>query len=328
MISIIITTYKEEKTLPQTIEKILEENLIDYEMLIVGPDEETEKITKNFENKYPQIKYLKDNGLGKPTALNLAFQKAKGDIFILTDGDVFIEKGAIEKLLKHFKDEKIGAVSGCPISINQRENLFGYWSRFLTNAADFIRRKKSRAGEYLVCSGYLYAIRRDALCNREGNLIKIPEDTLVEDSIISQIIWQNGYKITYEPEARVNVKFPTNFSDWLKQKIRATGGYVHKSQITNLKSPTSSGFKVPKMRSFCEELKDGLKLFFTYPKNLKEFWWTFLLYLARLYLWFLIFWQIRIFRKPLAKVWQRVESTKFLFSLIIFLFFDKLLLLL
>lgn len=296
MVSIIITTKREPKTLAKTIEKILEEDLEDSEILVVGPDEETEKIVKN----YPSVKYLKDKGVGKPAALNLAFQQARGDILILTDGDVCLKKYATAQILRHFEDEKVGAVSGHPVSINSRGNIFGYWSHFLTAAADYVRKKKSKAGEYLVCSGYLYAIRN--LYIRHGFVIRIPENTLVEDSIISQMIWQKGYGIAYEPEAKVYVKYPDNFSDWLKQKIRATGGYVQKSQSPKHKTQTEQ-----KMRGFWEEVKDGIKLFFTYPKNFKEFWWTILLYLARLYLWLLIFWQIKVLKKT---PWPRVESTK------------------
>jgi len=314
MISIVITTKKEEKTLPRAIKVILEEvNSIrnfgklvisrEYEVLIVGPDQETEKIAKEFSKKYPEIRYLKDKNRGKPAALNLAFKEARGEILVLTDGDVYIEKGVVAKILRHFENQKIGAVSGCPVSINSRKNIFGYWSYFLTEAADFVRKKKNRRGEYLVCSGYLYAFR---------NIIKkIPEDTLVEDEIISQTIWRNGYKIVYEPEAKVFVKYPDNFSDWLKQKIRATGGYIQKSQIPNSKFQTNSKFQIlnskQQMRGFLEEVSEGIKLFFTYPKNLKEFWWTILLYFARLYLWLLIFWQIKILKKT---PWERVESTK------------------
>lgn len=374
MISVIITTYKEPETLPKAIQAILndirnseefvptkvgiltEVGIISretFEILVVGPDKETEKIVKKFQQKLLKllssadfndrqkqrnrilIRYLKDKGIGKPAALNLAFQEARGEILVLTDGDVWMGKNSLRYLLApffagdkvsvsqrqvsvspRFAEGKVGAVSGHPVSINSRENLFGYWSHFLTDAADFVRRKKTRRGEYLVCSGYLYAIR---------NLIKeIPEQTLVEDSIISQLIWQKGYKIAYEPEAIVYVKYPDNFSDWLKQKIRATGGYVQKikSQKSKVKScppshkasadaPISNQIKdlkkLGKMRGFLEEISDGIKLFFTYPKNLKEFFWTKLLYLARLYLWLMIFWQIKILKKP---SWPRVESTK------------------
>ncbi|MCX7778806.1 MAG: glycosyltransferase [Patescibacteria group bacterium] len=240
MVSIVVTTYREKKTLTKSIRLIVDENIENYELIVVGPDRETEEIVQDFQITYPQIRYIKDKGRGKPAALNLAFKEAKGEILVLTDGDVFIEKGAIKKLLQHFKDKKIGAVSGYPISINSRNNLFGYWSHFLTTAAHLLRQKKSKRGEYLVCSGYLYAFRNTII-------EKIPEETLVEDSIISQTIWQKGYKIIYEPEAKVYVKYPDNLSDWLKQKIRTTGGYIQKIQNYKLK------FKIKKCADFLKK---------------------------------------------------------------------------
>jgi len=293
MISIIITTKKEPQTLPKAIEVILNQikNNSNFELLVVGPDQETEKISQ----KYQSIKFIKDADQGKPAALNLALEQAQGNILILTDGDVWLGEEAIEKLIKNFDNKKIGAVSGCPVPINLKNNLFGYWAHFLTNAADWTRRKKSKIGDYLACSGYLYAFRK---------IIKeIPSNTLIEDGIISQMIWQNSYKIAYAPEAKVYVKFPTNLQDWFKQKIRSTGGYVQKIKARHRQLI----MKQDRMRGFREEVSDGLKLFFTYPKNLKEFFWTILLYLARLYLWLMILWQIKILKKT---PWERVESTK------------------
>lgn len=304
MISIVITTKKESQTLPKAIEVILEQiqNDPNFELLVVGPDQETEEITK----KYPAVKYLKDEDKGKPAALNLTFQKTRGEILILTDGDVYLEKNAIKNLLKYFQRDselcrsqgcysKIGAVTGCPVPTNSRKNIFGYWAHFLTNAADWTRRRKSKRNEYITCSGYLYAFR---------NIVKeVPVDTLVEDGIVSQMVWQNSYKIAYAPEAKVYVKFPTNIQDWFRQKIRSTGGYIQKVDARHKQLI----MKHDRMRGFREEVSSGFRLFFNYPKNLKEFFWTILLYSVRLYLWLLIFWKIKILKK---RPWERVESTK------------------
>ena len=125
MISIILTTFKEPQTLSRAIRKILKQNIkYDYEFLIVGPDQETKKIANQFSQNYPQIKYIKDQGQGKPTALNLAFQKAKGKIYVLTDGDVYIDENALNALLEPFQNDKIGATTGQPVSLNKKNNLF------------------------------------------------------------------------------------------------------------------------------------------------------------------------------------------------------------
>jgi cellulose synthase/poly-beta-1,6-N-acetylglucosamine synthase-like glycosyltransferase len=290
MISVIITTYRELETLKRAIEAILSQiKDFDYEILIVGPDEETEKVAENFKREIgPNIRYLKDEGKGKPAALNLAFKKAKGDFLILTDGDVFIKEGSLKKLIEPLlKNPLVGLVSGRPIPINSKDNLFGYWAHFLTEAAHLLRKSKNN----WPASGYLYAVKN--FFHKEEVL---KEDDLIEDATITDLVRKKNYLVVYAPEAEVCVKFPTNFRDWLKQKVRSVGGYFQKKDF--------------KMRSFTLEIKNALYLFFTYPKSLKEFFWTLLLYLARIYLWCLIFWQIKIKKRKFADLWKRIESTK------------------
>ncbi len=283
MISIIITTLREFKTLPKAIAAALNQRLKDdYEVLVIGPDEETARIVKSFSSA--RVKYLKDQGHGKPAALNMGFKQAKGDILVLTDGDVWIKEDILNRLLKPFAGKGIGAVSGRPISLNSRHDMFGFWSHFLTEAAHQWRLR----GGIFPCSGYLYAFR---------NIIKdIPEHVLAEDGIITQMIRGKGYGVSYVPEAEVYVKYPDNLRDWLKQKTRSTGGYVQKHSRRE--------------RNILQEMFSGLKLFFIYPQTFREYFWLFLLYLLRLYLWLRIFWEIKIKKQKFEDLWQMVRSTK------------------
>ena len=101
--SVVITAFREEKTIGRAIEALLPQ--IDFskgELWVVAPDEATLKVAKN----YPQVKTLKDEGKGKPAALNLAVSKAKGEILVLTDGDVRLGKEALGKILAAFENPK------------------------------------------------------------------------------------------------------------------------------------------------------------------------------------------------------------------------------
>ena len=49
---------------------------------------------------------------------------------------------------------------------------------------------------------------------------------------------------------------------------------------------------------------------FSYSKNPKEFFWTILLILARIYLWFKIFTDLKLKKESFKKTWTRVETTK------------------
>ena len=311
MITLIITAYKEPKTLEKQLINIthqLSRLTISAEILVCAPDSETQEIALNYHKNNPEVKLLKDKGIGKPAALNLAFQEAKGDILILTDGDVEIGEETISEILKPFKDQKIGAASSQPISINPKSNIFGFWAYVLTEMAHKIRLQRTKEGKYIDCSGYLYAMR--------NNLVKnIPENTLSDDALISSLIYNKGCKITYTPEAKVYVKYPDNFKDWIKQKKRSTGGYT---QLPGLLVGAGLVPALPKattrvapteMRGFRQETRVIFQIF-QYAQNPQEFWWTILLIFARIYLWWLIFWELKIKKIPFVKMWQRVESTK------------------
>lgn len=292
MISIIITAYKEEKTIGKAIDSILSNEILEnYELLVLAPDKPTLDVVRSYQKKSRKIIPIKDSGKGKPSALNMAFKQVKGEYLILTDGDVYISKKAIQEILKPFKDKKIGAVSGRPISLTSRKTMLGFWSHLLTDIAHkrrlFALKKKKR----FYCSGYLFAMRR-------GIVDEIPEDTLSDDGFMSHMVYSKKYGISYNPGAEVYVQFPTNLKDWIKQKRRSAGGYNQIRNWTNVE-----------MRSFSKESL-GILQVLKYPKTMKEFFWTLSLVFMRVYLWTIIFLDINLRKKEFKKIWVRVDSTK------------------
>jgi cellulose synthase/poly-beta-1,6-N-acetylglucosamine synthase-like glycosyltransferase len=289
MISVIITAFKEPKTIGKAVEslkKSSKEMREKSEIIVIAPDEETLKAGKK-----AGAGILRDSGEGKSVALNLAVSKAKGDILILTDGDVHVSENAISALSEKMKDEKIGAVTGKPVSINSRKNKFGFWAYLLTKTADERRKKALRDGKRFFCSGYLFAIRKKLFP-------KLQENLLSEDGYVSHRVYEQGFKISYADKAEVYVKYPDNFSDWIKQKKRSAGGYNQIRKMTGVE-----------IRSFRKESSGGFGLL-NYVSNLKELFWLFDLFLSRIYLWILIYRDINLKKKSHKEIWKRVESTK------------------
>ena len=293
MISIIITACRESATIGKAIDAFLPQMSKEDEMLVACPDEETAKVILSYSDNEKLVRYVKDEGRGKPAALNLLFKEARGDVLVLSDGDVYVGDNAVSELVKPFSDPRVGAVSGHPISTEERDTMFGFWSHLLTDTAHRIRMERNAKEEIIVCSGYLYAIRN-------GLIDTVPEDALSEDAVISHMMWAKGFKTKYAEKSDVYVKYPTTFKDWLKQKKRSAGGYT---QIKGYVGET------PMMRSFGKE-SSGIFGVMAYPKNFKERIWTLKLILARLLLWGLIFVDMKIKKKGLNELWERVESTK------------------
>ena len=291
MISVIITAYKEPKTIAKAISSITSQISKSDEVLVVAPDKETLDIALNLSKKDGRIKIVKDEAKGKPVAMNLAVKKAKGDILVWTDGDISINKDAIKKITNQLNDKEIGAVTGRPVSKDKINNKFGFWAYMLSNIAHEQRLKQSASNKRIFCSGYLFAIRKELMP-------QLPEELLSEDGYISHLVYKKGFKIAYSPESLAYVSYPKNFKDWIKQKKRSVGGYNQNYKLLKVK-----------IRSFSGESKNFRQLF-RYIRNPKELLWLFELFIARLYLWGLIYWDINIKNKKREEIWLRVESTK------------------
>lgn len=312
-LTVILTAYKEEKTVARAVKSICEPKYSGYkekfQLITVIPDKETLNTAKKEIKKYKNTEWTSviDPGEGKPTALNLALKKVKGKIIILTDGDVYLGEYSIKLLFDAFKNPKVMGSTGRPVSADKKSTFFGYLSHLLADAAHHkrlttlkgIRSGRSRVfvgskSNFFALSGYAMAMRNFQL--------QIPKDTLVDDAYLSYVLLSKGGKLEYVPEATVFVNYPSNIKDWYKQKLRAVGGYIQLWKFGVIEKNT-------KVRNFWKELE-----YFWFPikyaKSFKEYVWSFALYPMRLYMWLIIFYQQRIRKRSFDEIWVRVESTK------------------
>ncbi|MEK6894807.1 MAG: glycosyltransferase family 2 protein [Nanoarchaeota archaeon] len=288
--TVVITSFKEPKTIGKTIDSFLKQKTKrKFEIIVSAPDEETLDVARKY-----KVKIFKDPGKGKSLALNLLFKKIKSDILILTDGDVFVNNGAVEEILSMFENPKIGCVTGRPAPLENRKTKYGYWANFLFDAAHNIRQKAFINKNFIECSGYLFAFRRN-------QIKQIPLD-VAEDSIIPYFFAQKRYLIGYADKAEVYVKNTDNWRDWVKQKIRTSKAHETIGKYANIN-------KIKRVKSFSNESK-GIFQLFLYPKNLKEFWWGLELAFARVYIWIRVMWDTKVKNRSYKDNWERVDSTK------------------
>ena len=279
MIDVIITSYNEPKSTIRAVKVFLKSKRKDLRITVVDPFPEVENILRE-EIKDERFVFYPDPGEGKSYALNLLFQEYassnKKDLFILTDGDVYVSDNVIKEIEKAFEDVKIGCVTGKPISVDSTDTKYGYWAHVAFRGIDRVRQEFSRRKEFFECSGYLFAIRK-------GVILDFPIEAS-EDSIIPYLFWKKGYKIKYAFEAEVFVKNPSTWKDWLTQKIRNVKGHENLNKIAP---------DMPRTKSFWNEVKWGALFVLKQPQTLKQVWWTIELYGARLYLYYCSFKELR-----------------------------------
>ena len=280
MIDIIITSFNEPKSTLRAVQAFLAQDIKEkFRITVVDPFPEVGNfIKKNIKDK--RVQFFLDPGEGKSYALNLLFQEYGSgnlnDVFILTDGDVHVSNTAVSEILKKFEEKEIGCVTGKPISIDSRDNKYGYWANVVFAGIDKVRKRLSEEKKFFECSGYLFAIRK-------GIIYDFPLETS-EDSIIPYLFWKKGYKIAYADKAEVYVKNPSNWNDWLNQKARNIKAHENLSKIAP---------EMPRTKSLYNEIKEGAFFAIRQPRNLKELWWTTHLYASRAYIYFKAFQELK-----------------------------------
>jgi cellulose synthase/poly-beta-1,6-N-acetylglucosamine synthase-like glycosyltransferase len=295
MIDIIITSFNEPKSTLNAVQAFLKQKIEgEFRITVVDPFPEVRDfLKKNVKDK--RVQFFLDPGEGKSYALNLLFQELSGkpeDIFILTDGDVYVSDKTVPAIVSAFEDKEVGCVTGKPVSIDDRKTKYGYWANLFFAGIDRVRKKLSGQKKFFECSGYLFAIRK-------GVIYDFPLETS-EDSIIPYLFWKKNYKIRYVPEAEVYVKNPGNWKDWLAQKVRNVKAHENLSRIAP---------DMPRTKSLWNEVKEGAFFALTFPKNPKEFLWTVEAYFARLYLYYRAFKELNS-KKKYADGWRGEATTE------------------
>ncbi len=283
MIHIIITSFREPKSTVRAVQAFLKQEIPGkFIITVVDPFPEVKAyLQKHIRDK--RVKFFLDPGEGKSYALNLLLEQHAGDpkdIFIFSDGDVYVNENAVKALLKPFEDSKVGCVTGRPVALDGRATKYEYWAQVAFAGIDRTRTRLSKEKKFFECSGYLFAIR-------SGVLINFPLKTS-EDSIIPYLFWKKGYRIVYAHDAWVYVKNPGTWRDWVAQKVRN----IKAHENLNILAPD-----LPRTKSLWNEIKEGALFALKQPGNPEEFFWTLEMYLARLYIYLKAFWELKYQRK-------------------------------
>jgi poly-beta-1,6-N-acetyl-D-glucosamine synthase len=219
-VSLVVAAFNEEDVIKNKIENCL---ALDYprdKLKIVfvadGSTDNTPAIIKN----YPRIELLyKSERLGKVAAINRAMEGISTEFVIFCDANTFLNENCIKEIVKHYSDEKIGAVAG---------------EKKVIAAAGQNKPAKDGEGLYWKYESKLKKIDSDfyTVVGAAGELFSIrtklfdPLDTniLLDDFIISMNICKKGYRVVYEPKAYAMEAPSLTLKDEQTRKIRISAG--------------------------------------------------------------------------------------------------------
>jgi cellulose synthase/poly-beta-1,6-N-acetylglucosamine synthase-like glycosyltransferase/spore germination protein YaaH/peptidoglycan/xylan/chitin deacetylase (PgdA/CDA1 family) len=221
-VTVLIPAHNEETVIVQTVKSVLASDLQDLHIIVVNDgsgDRTGELLDGNF-GQNPRVTILHQVNRGKAAALARALGEAKTEIVVTIDADTEIEPDAISKLLRHFSDEKVGAVAG-NVKVGNRSRWLTRWQ-----ALEYItsQNMEKRAFDLLNCitvvPGALGAWRKKAIEAAGG----INADTVAEDADLTIGIRRLGWHVDYEEEAIAWTEAPETPGILIRQRFRWTFG--------------------------------------------------------------------------------------------------------
>jgi cellulose synthase/poly-beta-1,6-N-acetylglucosamine synthase-like glycosyltransferase len=220
-VSVIVPVYNEELVIERRLNNIFETTYPreKIEVIVVdsGSDDKTSTIINDkFRGHVTFIR--EDERSGKAHAINLALDKCRGDIVILTDGPTLYQKETISEIVSSFEDSSIGGVSVLYKIPNNKDNQITASESIIWSYKNRIRVLESKVFSTSWLSGEACAFRREIV-------EYVSEDTLADDSNIAFQVISKGYRAVINENSNFVEKSPSEADDYFKTKTRrALGG--------------------------------------------------------------------------------------------------------
>ena len=232
-VTLIVCAYNEEDIIA---EKMDNTRRLDYpsdRLHLVWVTDGSNDNTNVLLSAYPEVKVIySPERRGKAAALKHGIKEIDTEIVMMTDANTMLNPEAVREVARLMQDPKVGCVSGekkvmarsDSDEAAQGEGL--YWKYEST-----LKRLDSELYSAMGAAGELCVIRRQLMTD-------IPDDTLLDDFIISMEIVKKGYKIAYTSNAYAMEYGSADLHEESKRKRRiAAGGLQSCWRLRSLMNP-------------------------------------------------------------------------------------------
>ncbi len=219
-LSIVIPCYNEGKTIEETIKSVLNDGYKNLKKVIVVDDcskDNSYEIIKKLSKKYSKVIAVqtpKNTGCAAGSK-NYGAKFVDTELIGFSDGDSFVAKGSIDKMVGFFNDEKVACVTASVLVENRNnfiENLQGIEYKIIK----FSRKLLEFVDSIYVTPGPLGIFRKSAFDEIGG----FDEKNLTEDIEITWHFQAEGYKVKMAVPARAYTIAPSKIIPWIKQRNR------------------------------------------------------------------------------------------------------------
>jgi cellulose synthase/poly-beta-1,6-N-acetylglucosamine synthase-like glycosyltransferase/peptidoglycan/xylan/chitin deacetylase (PgdA/CDA1 family) len=228
LVAVLVPAYNEEKVIARTIRSVLASRYPNLRVIVIddGSSDHTLGVARAAfprEQADGRVLILTKPNSGKAEALNYGLEHLRAEeIFVGIDADTIIAPDAIERLVPHFLNPRVGAVAG-NAKVGNRVNLWTRWQalEYITSQ-NFERRALNVLGAVSVVPGAIGAWRVSAVREAGG----YHTDTVAEDADLTMALLRRGYRVEYEDLALAYTEAPINANGLMRQRFRWSFGIL------------------------------------------------------------------------------------------------------
>ena len=232
-LSILVACYNEEKNISSTILSIYKQKYPGpLEVIVIndGSQDQTKNIVKRLIKRFSWLKLMDvEENQGKALCLNQGLQAAKYNTIITIDGDSFLFKDALARIVERYKNDPphTRAIAGAVMVRNSRENWITQsqeWDYFHGIAT--VKRVQSLYQGTLVAQGAFSLYDKKALQEVQGW-----PNTIGEDIVLTWALLEKNYRVGYCEDAIVFTEVPNTFLGFVRQRERWARGMFEAFQF-------------------------------------------------------------------------------------------------
>ncbi len=218
-VALIIAAYNEEDYIEEKIKNTLALDYPEGKLKVYFVTDGSSDQTPAMVSRYPGITlFHRPERMGKAAAMNRAMTMVKEPFAIFCDANTLLNKDCIKEMVKHYADERVGAVAGekkiyQPSSGKAASAGEGFYWKY----ESFLKKQDSLLYSVVGAAGELFSVRKELYEELEPGLI-------IEDFVLSMRICMKGYVVRYAPEAYALETASASIPDERKRKIRISAG--------------------------------------------------------------------------------------------------------
>jgi cellulose synthase/poly-beta-1,6-N-acetylglucosamine synthase-like glycosyltransferase len=222
-ISILMAAFNEEEVIARKIQSILDSDYAgDKVEILVGSDASTDatnQILRELKKTHPSLQvFFYEERKGKPGIINELAEKAKGEILLISDADVLLDRDTLKELCCLFKDERTGLVDSRMVNTSKDGHGIARQEKYYIGREGNIKHREGIIwGAMMGPFGGCYALRKSLYQ-------KVPDRFLVDDFFINMMVLKQGFHCISNLKAFAYEQASSDPGEEFRRKKRISAG--------------------------------------------------------------------------------------------------------